>query len=137
MELVRNGDMDTVKEVAYLLSQQFMGRLPILENTSLEITEEDGEKIYTFDAGLEVGKRRWGLKPGQYVYPARIADHRLYVKDDKKRELGYLSFADDRLYYGLIPIFERRAAKLRMKVLDNVNKLMVDINSAIDDLLRI
>ena len=37
-------------------------------------------------------------------------------KSKAEKELGYLSFKDDRLLFGLIPLFERREAQVRMKI---------------------
>lgn len=46
--------------------------------------------------------------------PAGIKNHRLYLKDTTGQEIGYLSFADDRLYYVLIPLFEQRQVLVRL-----------------------
>ena len=37
-------------------------------------------------------------------------------KSKAEKKLGYLSFKDDRPLFGLIPLFERREAQVRMKI---------------------
>ena len=53
---------------------------------------------------------------GDYLFPAGIRDHRLYLKNAAGQELGYLSFRDDRMYYILIPLFEQRRVRVRIRV---------------------
>jgi len=53
---------------------------------------------------------------GDYLFPAGIRDHRLYLKNAAGQELGYLSFRDDRIYYILIPLFEQRRVRVRIRV---------------------
>ena len=58
---------------------------------------------------------RTAAKSGEVLYPSRIQKHRLYLKNREGRELGYLSFADDRLYYVVIPMFEQRSAQVKIR----------------------
>ena len=53
---------------------------------------------------------------GEYIFPAGICDHRLYLKNASGQELGYLSFRDDRMYYIMIPLFEQRRVQVRIRV---------------------
>ena len=53
---------------------------------------------------------------GEYIFPAGIRDHRLYLKNASGQELGYLSFRDDRMYYIMIPLFEQRRVQVRIRV---------------------
>lgn len=41
-----------------------------------------------------------------------MRNHKLYLKDAKGKSLGYLSFADNRLYYVLVPLFEERRVQI-------------------------
>ena len=115
----RSGDMRLLSEITYLLAQQYVDSdmvLSLLSSESSSDQREDiGRQIYSVDAMLEIGDRkRISLEAGQILYPARMSGHKLYVRDQKKRELGYLSFKDDRLYYGIIPLFERRVVLVKL-----------------------
>lgn len=48
----------------------------------------------------------------------QLTAHKLYVKNELGKEIGYISFKDDRLYYGIIPLLERRRALIKMVVKD-------------------
>lgn len=37
------------------------------------------------------------------------------MKDADGRELGYLSFRDDRFYYVIVPLFEQRQVRVRLR----------------------
>ncbi len=110
-------NLELLSQIAYLLSQQYVDAGMVLSS----FTEQVKEDIYHIGAMLEMD-RRFVLKAGDILYPSAIRKHRLYVSDVKGRELGYLSFKDDRLYYGIIPLFERRTVLLKMKVAEDTGK---------------
>ena len=49
------------------------------------------------------------------LFPAGVKNHRLYVKNGDG-VIGYVSFKDDRLYYGIIPLFERKIVQVKMNL---------------------
>lgn len=114
----REDDMVLLSKLVYLLAQQFVDTKMVLSLFAKEMASGD---IYQMDAMLEIDGRTV-LKDGDVLYPAAIRNHRLYVKNAKGKELGYISFKDDRLYYGVIPLFERRAARLKMEISGDVRK---------------
>ena len=102
-------------ELAYLLAQQFIDGTVLLGKLVKERTEDAaGREIYFIPAMLE---RSGGpaAKNGEVLYPSRLQKHRLYLKNREGRELGYLSFADDRLYYVVIPMLEQRSAQVKIR----------------------
>ena len=102
-------------ELAYLLAQQFIDGTALLGELAKERTEDAaGREIYFMPAMLERSGRT-AAKSGEVLYPSRIQKHRLYLKNREGRELGYLSFADDRLYYVVIPMFEQRSAQVKIR----------------------
>ncbi len=102
-------------ELAYLLAQQFIDGTALLGELAKERTEDAaGREIYFMPAMLERSGRT-AAKSGEVLYPSRIQKHRLYLKNREGRELGYLSFADDRLYYVVIPMLEQRSAQVKIR----------------------
>ena len=104
-------------ELCYLLAQQFIDGFSLLK----ELTKEepaDSADLYTFymPAMLETPDGKYSPSPGDLLFPSRLCQHRLYVKDGFGRELGYLSFLDDRLYYVVIPLFEQRRALVKIQM---------------------
>lgn len=125
-------DIALLAKLTYLLVQQFVDTSTIL---SL-LTKANSSNIYEVDAMLEITNPYVRLTDGVTVYPARISEHKLYVKSQTGKEIGYISFKDDRLYYGIIPIFERRACKVKMQVANATCKYLnrkkyVDVNMMI------
>ncbi|MCQ2492882.1 MAG: J domain-containing protein [Lachnospiraceae bacterium] len=114
----RSSDIDLMADIAYLLSGQF-----ISADTTLSLMRaEDGvygdEKIY-YTKGVLEWERVWEegkYESGVILFPAYVKKHRLYVCDDRKHVLGYLSFKDDRLLFGIIPLFERRVVQIKMQM---------------------
>ena len=131
-------------ELTYLLAQQFIHGEAMLaafareecgegeknKEKAAEPAEEKGERIFFLSAMLErtsQGKREIRGKAGKRVsqppepregealYPSRLSSHRLFLKDKSGRELGYLSFPDDRLYYIVIPLFEQRRVQVKVR----------------------
>ncbi|MBQ9032387.1 MAG: DnaJ domain-containing protein [Parasporobacterium sp.] len=118
-------------EAAYLLSQQFIDRKSVLDR--YEISGEAGGTIYYFPAMLETEGRRCQLAEGAVLYPGSVRNHRLYLNSRTGRELGYLSFDDDRIYYALVPLFEQRRVQVKIRVagstLGNNNKRAVKVRT--------
>lgn len=106
--------MSLLTELIYLLAQQYVDSTALLEELAREEPPEaDGSRLFWVAASLE-GPGASGLIPGKALYPAKIRRHRLYVQNRERRELGYLSFPDDRLYYAVIPLLEQRRALVKL-----------------------
>ena len=103
-------------QLTYLLAQQFMDSTALLKKLAKKISpgeEENG--IYYLPAMLEVTGGFSKLKEEESLFPSRLKDHRLYLKNRARQELGYLSFSDDRFYYIVIPLFEQRRVLVKIK----------------------
>lgn len=125
--LSREDDISLMAEITYLLSGQFFD-----SETTLSLMKETSEDVYFSKAMLEInsGIRVSVPKEGSYLIPGKIKNHRLFVTDTFGNELGYLSFKDDRLLFGLVPLFERRALQLKLVVSSGkkkANSLDVDM----------
>lgn len=113
-----NNNIKLQADLVYLLSQQFVDTDMILTHFARKEVAE-GEEIYHIEAMLETSLCQSDFAKVKMIYPLKISNHRLYVRTDKNREVGYISFKDDRLYYGIIPLFERKAAQVKMLINDN------------------
>ncbi len=113
-------------ELSYFLAQQFIDAAASLKKLAREErTDSAGRTIYRFSAMLEYEKtaqhgrtalpRLGPLADQEPLYPAALRRHRLYLKNGAGKELGYLSFPDDRLYYIVIPLFEQKRAQVRIE----------------------
>lgn len=111
---------EVMAKLAYLLAQQFVDARSVLE--LLATVERENESIYHIDAMLEVNDNRVKISKEDLLIPYKLKNHRLYLSNKTGNELGYVSFRDDRLYYGIIPLFERRSAQIKIKVKDSVIK---------------
>ena len=103
-------------QLTYLLAQQFMDSTALLKKLAKKVSpgeEENG--IYYLPAMLEVTGGFSKLKGDESLFPSRLKDHRLYLKNSAGQELGYLSFSDDRFYYIVIPLFEQRRVLVKIK----------------------
>lgn len=111
-ELLR---MQTLASLVYLLAQQFLDSTALLKELGQEQkADADGNRIFLVPAMLELtGSSR--AAEGEVVSPKRLTKHRLYVKNGRGEELGYLSFRDDCMYYVVIPLMEQRRVRVRMK----------------------
>ena len=131
------GDMGEVKlsrlqpELAYLLSQQFVDCENII--SGYEIEAEGSAKTYYIPAMLETEGRRCLAAEGTVLVPKGVRNHRLYLSNEAGRELGYISFADDKLYYALVPLFEQRSVQVKIRVsgsiLGNNNVRQIKVKS--------
>lgn len=102
-------------ELAYLLAQQFLdGRICLPALAQEESPAPDGSRIFRVPSMLEFSRTFTPLKPEEPLYPSALRRHRLYLKNEAGKELGYLSFPDDRLYYVVISLFEQRNVRLRI-----------------------
>lgn len=105
-------------ELSYLLMQQFMDYRDLGDFAGKEI-REDGQTMYSLSAMLELRDTELtasAFLDGDPLYPMGMRAHKLYLKDRNGQRAGYLSFADDRLYYVLIPLFEQRRVKVKIVV---------------------
>ena len=102
-------------ELTSLLSQQFIDGTTLLSELAKENETEKG-RIFSLPAMLELAEAGTEAKVGEALFPSRLRKHRLYLKNQAGRELGYLSFLDDRMYYVVIPLFEQKRAKVKLKV---------------------
>ncbi len=142
-------------ELSYLLAQQFTAGRDLLEElVREEPKKEKGFVVYHIPAMVEFTPGITRLETGIPLYPLRIKSHRLFLKDQKGRETGYLSFPDDRFYYAVIPLFEQKAAQVKIRTAEkpspaaSCQKLHlwlrmgeiagtpVDLNKKIESLLR-
>lgn len=104
-------------ELTYLLAQQFISQTALLKELAKEEKAgPDGQPVFYIPSMLEASGRPLSLKPGDELYPARISRHRLYLQNQAGLEAGYLSFADDRLYYIIVPLFEQKAVRIKIRV---------------------
>ena len=90
-------------ELAYLLAQQFIDGTALFGRAGKGADGGCGGQGNLFYARHAGAKRPNGCKKRGGSVSIRIQKHRLYLKNREGRELGYLSFADDRLYYVVIP----------------------------------
>ena len=103
-------------ELTYLLAQQFIDAMALLS----ELAEgkeigPNGDRIFYLSSMLELTNRAFPVKAGEAVYPSRLRNHKLYLKNQDGQELGYLSFSDDRMYYLMIPLFEQKRVQVKMQ----------------------
>lgn len=111
----RSQDIFLQGEIAYLLAQQYVNTSIILALTEDIGVDDDGLHMYKIKGMLERTDLRIKLTANEAIYPAAVQKHRLYVKSNNG-VVGYVSFKDDRLYYGIIPLFERKAVQVKMKL---------------------
>lgn len=102
-------------ELSYLLAQQFMDCTALLTELARKSIRPDGSVIWYVSAMLEYTASCAEPEPGTPLFPSALRRHRLYVKDADGRELGYLSFRDDRFYYVIVPLFEQRQVRVRLR----------------------
>lgn len=110
--LSKEKELFLLSELIYLMAQQYVDSALVLE-----LSDKESKGIYQLDAMVEMDVL-CPLAKGEYLIPSRISRHKLYVKKEGGKEIGYLSFKDDRFYYGLIPLFERRSVKVKIQVVD-------------------
>jgi len=144
-------------ELAYLLARQFINGTESLKFILGDGTmSDDGLTLYLVKGMLE--KVPGAKSPGraEFLYPEKVLNHRLYLKNSYGKSIGYLSFQDNRLYYILVPLFEERRAQVMImqnpemygrnnntdlivwiKILNNTqNAVDIDVNLKIDKLIK-
>lgn len=105
-------------ELAYILARQFINDTDAIRFVLGEgSVSDDGTIVYRIRGMLEKNKFARTLGKSEFLYPEKIVNHRLYLKDKAGKSLGYLSFNDDRLYYIIVPMFEAR--KVQVMVMQN------------------
>lgn len=103
-------------ELTYLLAQQFIPQTALLEELAKkETADPEGNRVFYIPSMLESSNKAVSLKPGETLYPVTVRQHKLYLKNQADQVLGYLSFLDDRLYYIVIPLFEQKAVRLKIR----------------------
>ena len=119
--------MKTLAALTYLLAQQFIDARTTLEELATKISPGNRSEdllsgdVWLIPAMVELDRhlfpRRKQLpEKGEMLYPSALREHRLYLKDSSGKELGYLSFQDDRLYYVVVPLFEQHRVKVKIRV---------------------
>lgn len=101
-------------ELTYLLFQQFTDPAAVLNKYA--VSESENEEIFYIPSMLETEGKVCRLKEGTALYPEGVKDHRLYVRSESGKRAGYISFADDMLYYALIPLFEQRRVSVKIRI---------------------
>ncbi len=119
----RSDDTDLLADIAYLLAGQFFGADMAL---SL-MKKEKNEDIYYCKAMLELAAGAKQPVAGTTLTPAYVRDHRLYMSDRAGHELGYISFKDDRLLFGLVPLFEQRKVQVKAAVSETRGSVDIDL----------
>ncbi|MCD8379894.1 MAG: DnaJ domain-containing protein [Lachnospiraceae bacterium] len=111
------------KQLFHCLAMQFVAPLYCLEKIAEpETTDEAGQKVYCFRAYIgekhdrEIMKRMISLQKGDAVYPVALQDWKLMVADSQGNDLGYISFAEDELYYCLFPLMRAHLVQTKMTV---------------------
>ena len=108
--LFRSENMSLMADIAYLLAGQFYSA-----DTTFSLMKQDGDSYYA-KTYLELSPMAGRPNEGDLLIPLAVRNHRLYVCNLRGNELGYLTFSDDRLLFGLIPLFERKAVQVKMTV---------------------
>lgn len=107
------------EKLTYLLTQQFIdARETLGQLVQSKENADHTETIFQIPAMLEREHFYPEIEAGETLYPAKVRDHRLFVKNEAGDILGYLSFADDRMYYLVIPLFEQRRVQVKLKAID-------------------
>lgn len=104
-------DINLLSKITYLLAGQFFS-----SDAALGLMKETQNGEYYSKAMLELKQGVRRPVTGDYLIPGKVKKHRLFVNSITGNELGYLSFKDDRLLFGLVPLFERRAVQLKLIV---------------------
>lgn len=110
-------------ELTYLLTQQFIDGTALLQELVKEdVPDGDGNRIFYIPAMLEMTVGRVGLKEGDILLPSELRQHKLYLKNQAGREIGYLSFQDDRLYYIIVPLLEQKRVQVKIQAAEKQEK---------------
>ncbi len=106
-----------------LLAGQFLHPVETLQKLAEPVqTDQTGRSIYHFQASLGsgpyaiYGKHVAALKSGDWLFPESFQGSRIMVKTEDGKSLGHLSFAEDWLYFCLIPLLKKRHGQIKMVV---------------------
>ena len=127
-EKFHGGDAPVIRqriqaELTYLLTQQFIDGTTLLQELAKEdAADEEGNKIFYVASMLELTGGRVTLETGDALFPSELRQHKLYLKKRAGREIGYLSFHDDRLYYIIVPLFEQKRVQIKIQVAEKQEK---------------
>lgn len=109
--------------LTYLLTQQFIDGTTLLQELAKEdAADEEGNKVFYVASMLELTGSRVRLEAGDVLFPSELRQHKLFLKNQAGREIGYLSFHDDRLYYIIVPLFEQKRVKIKIQVAEKQGK---------------
>lgn len=111
----RSSDIKLQGEIAYLLAQQYVDTEMVLSMTENMGVDTESSQMFKLKGMLERTSYSIKINPGEMLFPAGVKNHKLYVRN-KDGVIGYVSFKDDRLYYGIIPLFERKAVQVKMNL---------------------
>lgn len=110
-------------ELTYLLTQQFIDGTTLLQELAREdAADEEGRRVFYVASMLELTGSRVSLENGDALFPSELRQHKLYLKNRIGREIGYLSFHDDRLYYIIVPLFEQKRVQIKVQVAEKQEK---------------
>lgn len=119
--LLRELRFDFQVKLYHLLASQFVDPLECLHKLAEPIrTDAEGTEIYLFRAYLgnveEYHLNIRKLKKNDPVYPMAFQQNRIAVKDRNDKPLGYISFAEDEMYFCLLPLLKAHYADVKMHV---------------------
>ncbi|MBR6391389.1 MAG: J domain-containing protein [Lachnospiraceae bacterium] len=119
----RSDDTDLLADITYLIAGQFFGADMAL---SL-MKKESSADVYYCKAMLELAAGVKFPATGAALIPSQVRDHRLYMSDGGGHELGYITFKDDRLLFGLVPLFEQRKVQVKATVSETRRSVDIDL----------
>ena len=103
----------------HLLAGQYVTPISSLRKIAEPECREEEKEIYCFDTFLGMTEDGVGfhamekLRKGDMIYVSSMENNRINVIDDQRNALGHLSFADDQLYYVVIPILRKHQAQVK------------------------
>lgn len=127
-EKFHGGDAPVIRqriqaELIYLLTQQFIDGTTLLQELTREdAADEEGRRVFYVASMLELTGSRVSLETGDALFPSELRQHKLYLKNRTGREIGYLSFHDDRLFYIIVPLFEQKRVQIKIQVAEKQEK---------------
>lgn len=133
-------------QLFHILAGQYIMPVSCLKKLANPIKiDEQKRNIYKFQAFLgakgdsKIFRAMLQLKSGDFLYADSLQNNKIMVSDGNGITLGHLSFAEDSLYYVIIPIIKNHLAKVKfvvhaMEVKRNIRPYTVRIN--IDLFLR-
>jgi len=119
-----SGDIKEIRfpfqiQLFHLLAGQYVSPLSALRKIAEPAYQDEEKDIYCFDAFLgttgdsEIFRVMKGLTKEESIFVSSLQNNRIMFSDGKNRSLGYLSFADDELYYIVVPILQKHLAQVK------------------------